>query len=182
LGATACGVRPGISRRFEILGIFPRYLPWPVPTPGYSVAFSDELLAKLVTSVTDRVEFIQWLWNMVPSSRVATWRSDGWSLTAARMLLSLRQPEFPRADVKDECVTRALEWCQSPHLTERSQGAGLLLCKLRAKWQLGHDLEAFVALFPNFDMFACSNVHESWCGGHHVSVASSRVVTDAVSV
>ena len=68
---------------------------------------------------------MQWLWNALQESRLP--RAELWSLSAARVLLCLRQPEFHSVTITESMITRCLTWAASETMPERSYGTGLLL-------------------------------------------------------
>ena len=77
------------------------------------------------------------LWNVVadgaPGGAVATdgdpmyTRATLWSFGAARLLLSLRQAEFPAVVIREEMVDKVHKWIHMDTLPQRCYGCGLLL-------------------------------------------------------
>jgi hypothetical protein len=76
------------------------------------------------------------LWNLLAESppvpgaggAESTQRYLVWALAAARVILSLRQSDFPAVTLRDEMTQRILKWTRMEKLPYRSFGTGLMLC------------------------------------------------------
>lgn len=69
----------------------------------------------------------------VSEPRVPSSRSEAWAFASARVLLSLRQPEYAGVEFSDEMRQRALAWTQRDTQPERCYGTGIMLLLLSQK-------------------------------------------------